>query len=212
MGAIKEEVKEYKRRKIIASALQLFYEKGYTGTSIEVVAEKLGVSKPYIYTYFENKEALLTAIYEFITDHLVESLDASLSQDASPPEQLAGFVDRFARENMESQTLATVFLQEEKHLDKRLLSRIRAREKTFDNRLTALIQRGIDAKQFDVENASVTALAITGMIRWIHRWYQPGGRMSVDEIARLMSDLALNTVRYRAPRAEAAPARKRVTS
>lgn len=46
---MKEEIKEYKRAKILDTALQLFSELGFSGTSMEAVAEALGVTKPFIY-------------------------------------------------------------------------------------------------------------------------------------------------------------------
>ncbi|MDP3137214.1 MAG: TetR family transcriptional regulator [Burkholderiaceae bacterium] len=193
--SVKEEIREYKRGKILDAALQLFYEKGFSGTSVEAVADRLGVTKPFIYTYFENKDALLTAIYEQLTERLLDVLEQSRSQQETPSRQLRAFVEHFARENTVSQMIATVYLQEEKHLDKRFLKNIKAREKALDRRLTELIQHGVDVGVFEVEDASVAALAITGMVRWIHRWFKAEGRLSADEVVRLVSDLALNAVR-----------------
>ncbi|MDO8276486.1 MAG: TetR/AcrR family transcriptional regulator [Burkholderiaceae bacterium] len=193
--SVKEEIREYKRGKILDAALQLFYEKGFSGTSVEAVADRLGVTKPFIYTYFENKDALLTAIYEQLTDRLLDVLEQSRSQQDSPSRQLRAFVEHFARENTVSQMIATVYLQEEKHLDKRFLKNIKAREKALDRRLTELIQHGVDVGVFEVDDASVAALAITGMVRWIHRWFKAEGRLPAEEVVRLVSDLALNAVR-----------------
>lgn len=193
--SVKEEIREYKRGKILDAALQLFYEKGFSGTSVEAVADRLGVTKPFIYTYFENKDALLTAIYGQLTDRLLDVLEQSLSTQETPSRQLRAFVEHFARENTVSQMIATVYLQEEKHLDKRFLKNIKAREKALDRRLTELIRHGVEVGVFEVEDASVAALAITGMVRWIHRWYKADGRLSADEVVRLVSDLALNAVR-----------------
>ncbi|MDO8278424.1 MAG: TetR/AcrR family transcriptional regulator [Burkholderiaceae bacterium] len=192
---MKEEIKEYKRAKILDTALRLFSEQGFSGTSMEAVAEALGVTKPFIYTYFDNKYALLTAIYEQMTDQLVVLLNQALdSEGDSPDRQLAHLVEQLARINMNSR-IATVFLQEEKHLDKKFLEAVRRREKEFDHRLSALIRKGADMGVFQVEDPSVAGLGITGMVRWIHRWYQPGGRLSADDIARLISRMALDTLR-----------------
>jgi len=54
-----EELKEVKRKLIMNSALELFADYGYHGTSINMIAKKAGIAKGLIYTYFENKESLI---------------------------------------------------------------------------------------------------------------------------------------------------------
>ena len=44
-------------------ALDLFIEKGYDGTSLREIAEKLGVTKAALYYYFESKDDILLALH-----------------------------------------------------------------------------------------------------------------------------------------------------
>lgn len=53
-----------KRNRILTSAKALFAERGFAGTSISDIATATDVPVGSIYTYFENKEALLQAIVE----------------------------------------------------------------------------------------------------------------------------------------------------
>ena len=48
----------------MASALELFVEKGFAGTRLEDVAARAGVSKGTLYLYFDNKEALFKAVIQ----------------------------------------------------------------------------------------------------------------------------------------------------
>jgi AcrR family transcriptional regulator len=191
---LKDEIKQIKRAKILETALALFSEQGFSGTSMESVADALGVTKPFIYTYFDNKNALLTAIYEQVTDELVAILTEALENEGDAPDkQLAFLIRQLARVNMNSR-IAKVFLQEEKHLEKRFLKSVQRREKEFDKRMRALIERGVAMGIFHVEDAAVAGLAVTGMVRWIHRWYQPDGRLPADDIGRQIANLALQTL------------------
>lgn len=52
-----------KREAIMAAALDLFVERGFYGTAVPEIAEKAGVGAGTIYRYFENKEALVNALY-----------------------------------------------------------------------------------------------------------------------------------------------------
>jgi TetR/AcrR family transcriptional regulator, repressor of fatR-cypB operon len=52
-----------KREAIMAAALDLFVERGFHGTAVPEIADKAGVGAGTIYRYFENKEALVNALY-----------------------------------------------------------------------------------------------------------------------------------------------------
>lgn len=52
-----------KREAILDAALTLFAERGFHGTAVPLVAERAKVGAGTIYRYFENKEALVNAVY-----------------------------------------------------------------------------------------------------------------------------------------------------
>jgi AcrR family transcriptional regulator len=73
--------KEARPAELMASALELFVEKGFAGTRLEDVAARAGVSKGTLYLYFGSKEALFKAV---VQEGIVPIL-----------EQGAGLVDAF---------------------------------------------------------------------------------------------------------------------
>ncbi len=55
--------------RILDAAEDLFAERGYTATSLEDVADRVGIRSPSLYNHFRNKEALYTAVLErLLTD------------------------------------------------------------------------------------------------------------------------------------------------
>ena len=55
---------EARPAEILAAALDLFAEKGFSATRMEDVASRAGLSKAAIYLYFKDKMALLTALVQ----------------------------------------------------------------------------------------------------------------------------------------------------
>ncbi|WP_127587783.1 TetR/AcrR family transcriptional regulator [Paenibacillus koleovorans] len=51
-----------KKRQIIEAAMKCFAEKGYRGTSIQDIADTMGIGKGSLYFYFRSKEDLLVSI------------------------------------------------------------------------------------------------------------------------------------------------------
>ena len=57
-----ERRKDARPQELLASALDLFVERGYAATRLDEVAARAGVSKGTLYLYFENKEELFKAV------------------------------------------------------------------------------------------------------------------------------------------------------
>jgi TetR/AcrR family transcriptional regulator, cholesterol catabolism regulator len=193
---MRNELREFKKSRIIDEASRLFYENGYEATSLDELASTLSVTKPFIYSHFENKLAILEAVYERSTARLIANVQNEVNRSGPAADRLEKFIIVFVKENIEQQISSAVFLQEEKHLSKRQLKRIRDAEGAFNELLAKLLQSGIKSGDFHVEDVKLASLSISGMVRWVHRWYRPDGRLGADEIAERMAKLALNLVGY----------------
>lgn len=52
------------RDRILDETLTLFAENGYDGTSVEQIAEKVGIKAPSLYNHFKGKEDILNALID----------------------------------------------------------------------------------------------------------------------------------------------------
>lgn len=90
--------KEDRPAEITQAALATFSENGYSGTKVEDVAKRAGVSKGLLYLYFKTKEDLFKAVVRgFISpriDVLIRSVEDS---DLSAEEFLRGPFTAFAK-------------------------------------------------------------------------------------------------------------------
>lgn len=76
-----------KNEAILTKALQEFLKNGYMGTTMDKLAQVIGVSKPTIYSYFTDKETLFKAVIarkieEFQRDFKFLPKEVDLSQSA----------------------------------------------------------------------------------------------------------------------------------
>ena len=65
------------KSKIVSAAWQLFYEKGYNGTTVDDIIELSGTSKCSFYYYFSTKDELLNTL-SMILDDYYEELEREL--------------------------------------------------------------------------------------------------------------------------------------
>lgn len=68
------------KSRIVEAAWQLFYEKGFDGTTVEDIVEKSGTSKGSFYHYFDSKDALLGSL-AYLFDEKYSELEKSIDPD-----------------------------------------------------------------------------------------------------------------------------------
>ena len=66
-----------REEQILLVAEQVFAERGYQATTMEEVAERVGITKPLIYEYFGSKEGLLSACITRARTQLRQATEAS---------------------------------------------------------------------------------------------------------------------------------------
>ena len=76
------------RERILETAIGMFAERGYAGTSVREIVEQAGVSKPVLYYYFQSKEGLYLAILEMAEDMQKELLARILESPGKVLERL----------------------------------------------------------------------------------------------------------------------------
>lgn len=69
---------------IITAALDLFAERGFSGTRLEDVAARAGLSKAAIYLYFDDKTALLKAVVKEAVGARIAQVRAAAAQHSGP--------------------------------------------------------------------------------------------------------------------------------
>ena len=191
---MRDEISAYKRDRILEEAVKLFYERGFSGTTLDDIAAKLGVTKPFIYTHFRSKVELLEAVCRPTIEMSLDAIARAAQREGKAADRLFdGMVD-FTKVVLQRQANIAVYFREEKHLSQTGLAEINALRKRFDRVLSDLLQEGACAGEFRITDIRMAALAIGGMVSWAYTWYQPGGRLSFDDIAAELAHFVLQMV------------------
>ena len=196
---MREEILAYKRERILEEAVKLFYERGFTGTTLDDIAAELGVTKPFIYTHFRGKVELLAALCKPTIELSLAAVANAAAQKGTPTERLRLAIADFALVVLHRQPNIAIYFREEKNLSPEALAEINTLRKRFDRLLSDLLAQGVAAGEFDIPDESLAALALGGMISWAYTWYRPDGRLTIEETAARLADLALRMAGARVP-------------
>ena len=188
---IRSAVSRLKRERIISTAVDLFHRNGLSHTTLDAVAEKMNVAKPFIYAHFKSKHALLAEICARGIRASLDVLDRVLASHDTPINKIAALAHDFMLAVLENQGHIAIYHREQKHLSTEGKAVIDEMRREFDRKLCALLSAGVDSGEFIIEDVQLTSLAIGGIISWSYVWYRPDGRLSREDTARKMTTLVL---------------------
>jgi len=197
-----EATHDRKREQILDVSVNLFFKHGYAGTTIADIADKLGVTKPFVYYYFENKEDLFETLSWQASQACLTALHFPSTDKRSAIEKLREGLHRLALQNITHFKAGTFYYRETGVLRAPFLRKMRALGRRFHTDLTNLLLAAQRDGELEFENAKVTALAIGSVIGFMYVWYKPGGPLTPRELADQLTAIMLKTAGARPGKAK----------
>ena len=202
---IRDAVTRLKRERIIATAVDLFHNNGLGNTTLEAVAEKMNVTKPFIYSHFKSKGDLLAEICAHGIRASLEVVNRVVASEASASEKMAAMTRDFMLAVLENQGHIAIYTREQKHLARADSDAIDDMRREFDRKVCALLEEGIASGEFIVDDVQMASLAIGGIVSWSYVWYRPNGRLTRLETAERIADLVMAMVQAKPARRSSKP-------
>ena len=164
-------VSDEMRNTIIRKAGELFSRYGYKKTTMDDIADALQKGKSSIYYYFQNKEDIFRAVIEKEAMEAKDALQKSMDRELTPKDKLRVYLLERTKEFMQKanyyQALHSDYLTNLPFVE-------HLREK-YDKDEIQVIQQilddGIEAGQFDIDDTYSTALIIVNTLKGIEIFF-----------------------------------------
>ncbi len=181
-----------KRTAVLDAAAALFGELGYTGAKMDQVAERCNVSKSMVYHYFKKKEDLLFAIQQEHVLNLITAVESHLKKNltSSTEDFFRGFVHVYLEPAPKVRARHVVAMVEVRYLTDKQKARQVKLERRFLGLVDAVLAK-VNPNVGAVER-KVHCLLLIGMMNWIELWYKASGKVSPDQLYKMVGDLFLN--------------------
>jgi AcrR family transcriptional regulator len=147
---VDEQYKENRRREILGAARQVFASKGFEPATMKDVVEASGMSRGFVYSYFDSTEAMLRALLDEMDSELPDPqmLFEGTSHAWEAVERLLQFFEESFGGEDDGFMLVVMeyFFSGWRHRERRLLL-----EDRFDNAVrfyTAIFERGVRQGDF----------------------------------------------------------------
>ena len=181
-----------RQQEILEAAARVFHEKGYESTSIQDIADAVGILKGSLYYYITSKEDLLFEIIQGVHEEALKNLDRTRALEGDALEKIRAFVVVHMTHNATNLVKMAVFFQDFRSLRGERREIIVQERDLYDNFLRDLIRQGQEdglvCADIDPKLAAITVL---GMMNWIYQWYRPDGEYSATEIADQYGDFVV---------------------
>jgi AcrR family transcriptional regulator len=183
-------------REVLEGAARVFQRLGYPQTTLEDVANEVGINRATLYYYVGTKEELLVSLLHQPIEALRAGLEEIVTRQLSATEKLTEALRAYVTA-MQQRPELFIFVGENIHkvMSGDEANDIQDNADRWGRLMAGVIAEGQQQGEFrsDIDPRLAT-LAISGMFNWTYRWYDPGGRMPLSQIGEVFIELALSSL------------------
>jgi len=183
-----------RRAEICRTAARIFRDRGFDATAVSDIARALRMTKAGLYHYFPSKEAMLFEIMRFGLERMEAEVIGPASRVRDPEARLRQMLMQHARIITRAEGAVAQLFHEQRALSPVMRKVVNELERRYFHLVRATLKEIRKAGRLRDVELSVAALSLIGMIQWLPRWFRPDGRLTADQAAREITDLALAAV------------------
>jgi TetR/AcrR family transcriptional regulator, cholesterol catabolism regulator len=199
-----------RERQILNAATEMFHERGYADSSVEDVANAVGILKGSLYYYIDTKEDLLFRILEDVHEGVQEIMDRVAERDdLGALERLELYVREQVAYNARHIKEIAVYYHDLGRLTGDRLADIRRRRRKSEEWVIGLIEEAQARGEVDPDlDTRLAASCIFAPIAWMYTWFRPGRGASANRLGDFVAEFILNGLTGARP-AQPSPTRRR---
>lgn len=185
---------------IVAAAAKVFRTKGYHAATVRDIAGEVGILKGSLYHHLESKEELLYLVVKEPITQMYRTIGEIAAGEGTAADKLrraiAAHLEAFDRHFPH----LFVYLRERESVKRRFREMIGFSPKEYERCWQQILREGVENGEFRADlDIQVASYGLLGMLNWLYKWYNPEGRLGVQEVAGQFTALALAGLAARAP-------------
>jgi len=177
---------------ILRTAARIFAEKSYHSTSMRDISRATSVSLAGLYHYCKSKEELLFLIQDNCFGRVLERLEERLLEVEDPIAKLGIFIENHLSFFAANMSEMKVLSHEAESLEGELYTHVSTRKDKYTRLARKILQEVQNSRQNKQPvDLTVATYALFGMMNWIYNWYDPHGKLNVNDLAQHLTKLFL---------------------
>jgi TetR/AcrR family transcriptional regulator, cholesterol catabolism regulator len=176
---------------ILRTAARIFAEKGYHSTTMRDISRETSVSLAGLYHYCRSKEELLFLIQDNCFGRVLERLLERLEETTEPVEKLRLVIENHLSFFAANMAEMKVLSHEADSLAGEMHEHVSGKKQQYTQLVRRILSEVQQARASGgaLIDLTVATYALFGMMNWIYNWYDPGGKLSVNELVENVTRL-----------------------
>ena len=187
-----KKIKINKKELILEEAAKLFKEKGFGGTSMRDLAEKVGMEAASMYNHIKSKDEILELICFKIANQYISQLQEIENTNQSFQDKLRAIIGLHVQLIIEDSASVSVANNDWKYLSEDKKNQYKQIRKSYEKSFANIIEQGMENGEFKKMNVSVALFTMLSSLRWIELWYKPSREISPEELEEDLKTLLMN--------------------
>lgn len=172
------------REEILQHAASLFSEQGVGATRLADIAASIGVSSPAIYHWFENIDAILAALLDYVVDESAAFATAAATAPGTPSARLHSLVRQHV-ERLTSGPYDLWFVAGLSSAESRRFAAVGRKATQWRRAVARLVAEGVDCGEFRPLDPSLALAAVSGLVYGALQLRHQHGTVDPEEVAHL---------------------------
>ncbi|MDT5155217.1 MAG: TetR/AcrR family transcriptional regulator, cholesterol catabolism regulator [Mycobacterium sp.] len=185
-----------RRDEIIKAAAHVFRERGVEAATLRDIAEATDTDRATLYYYVGSKEELLQEIVREALGQDIATAQAVKRSKASSKDKIAALIESMVNGYDANYPHMHVYIEDLGRISRQhsewstdVIARTREYESIVHSILAKGQRDGTLRKDLPVD---LCAMALFGMVNWMHRWYRPNLKWSPEEVAETFTEVFLS--------------------
>ena len=167
---------------VFRTAAKLMVQKGYGGTSINDIAQAVGMTKAGLYHHITSKQDMLFQILIHAMDGVERDVIEPAKQVEDPEERLREIIRLHLRRMFENGLEFALLFPERQHLEPAQQEAVVQRGKNYLGLICVAMRELADQGKLQDLDINIAAVHILQTITGIARWYTKDARISEDHL------------------------------
>ncbi len=185
-----------REQEIYEVAAEIFHRKGYAATTLQDIADAVGLLKGSLYYYIDTKEDLLYRISHTIHEGARMNLEVARTAGGTPIGQLRTLLEGHVMAFGQRMSWIRVFYTEHNSLSPERRREIMATRRSYERFVDEVIAAGqADGSLCPDLDRRIVGNALLTAVNSVYLWYRPGIDAPIEVVAKTYSELLLNGLR-----------------
>lgn len=160
-----------RKQEILDCSAKLFRKKGYKGTSLKTIAEKVGMEAPSLYNHIASKNKILEELLMQMAQLFTKGMAAIYESSLNPLEKLEKLVGLHVRLTVEHTDAIALITGEWVHLAEVPQQKYLELREDYEAKFKKILEQAKKEQLIEIVDIEIALFSLLSSLHWLYSWY-----------------------------------------